>query len=150
MAETCSYNPQEVCPGNSQEVGESFANAPDTFEHRRSMMMDGTAGGFGLDTFATPQPAASSVFTPPVGATTFKLGAENLHSLGDEVRTFDNTSGSSTTQPPFGAMYGNAPINPAMFKNPVTQGASGIRVPQTGPINVSFLFKPTLMRRTVK
>jgi hypothetical protein len=148
MTETYSYNPNEYCPGNSQEVGMSFSNAPGPSEqNRQSMMTDYAADGFGLNTFATPQPAASCPFTPPDGTMNFKLGAGNLHSPCDELWTFDNSPCSSTAQPPFGAMQGDAPIRPAVFDT-VTQGACGIRVPQTGPINVSFFFKSTLTRRS--
>jgi hypothetical protein len=150
MTETYSHNPQEYSPGNSQDVGMSFSNAPDTSEqNRQSMMTDYMADGFELDTFGTPQPSASSAFTPPDGATTSKPGAENLRSPGDEVWTFDNSPCSSTAQPAFGAMHGDAPINPAVLNHAVTQGACGMRVPQTDPISVSFFFTPTLTRRTV-
>ncbi|OCT48887.1 hypothetical protein CLCR_04957 [Cladophialophora carrionii] len=151
MTEISSYGLQEAHLGHSHGVGTSFSDGPDTCEQSRpSMMMNDTAGGLGLDTFAAIQAGASNVFTIRDEAATLALGAEIHHSLGDDVQTLDIAAGPSTAQPShLGTMDCDAPSDPAVFNNAITPkpGACSLHMPRTGPINVSFLFSLTLMRR---
>ncbi|ETI26243.1 hypothetical protein G647_03020 [Cladophialophora carrionii CBS 160.54] len=141
MTEISSYGLQENYLGHSLGVGTSFSDGPDTSEQSRpSMMMNDTAGGLRLDTFAAMQPGASNVFTIRDEATTHALGAGIHHSLGDDVQTLDIAAGPSTAQPShLGTMDCDAPSDPAVFNNAIspTPGACSLHMPRTGPITLA-------------